>query len=448
MPDLDELRSLGDQVVPPPLPLLRDVARRRHRLTTLTAIGAGAAAVLVVVSGVAVLQSAGDDRSLPDPITPVSPTPTPDVTPDATPDATPGTSPAHESETSMTPEEVVLADNAVLAYGGVSADDPDFRVSAWTAECTWCPKRYPESPTRPMFHALAVTTDGWRTTTYRRPPRGTAGIFYVHSPAAGVLLIVDPANGGEWQVSENGAWTLLPHAVEDHEADSPRQWFSCRLSGTYRTTWCAYDDGVVYERGEAWSGGPDDDTSAVSPAVGIEPWGRERLTPDGDGPLTSWWYADGVRNTRTLIESFPSNSRAGSVLAADDGDLLYWSQARGEDRMRFFIGDDHGQSWREVEQRYPADPRVEGQVEVLSTPDGTLVLRDVAEAAGGSHTRLWRLDSLEGGEWELVHDTGVLPTTVDTGAMRQLTVLGSTLWSGTLSSDDDGRTWSGVEAWR
>ncbi|MGZ5398870.1 MAG: hypothetical protein ACXWDM_02575 [Nocardioides sp.] len=62
--------------------------------------------------------------------------------------------------------------------------------------------------------------------------------------------------------------------------------------------------------------------------------------------------------------------------------------------------------------------------------------------------RIWRLDSLEEGRWELVHDTGELPYAYDLGVMRQITVDGSVLMLGALSSGDDGRTWTQVTSWR
>ena len=83
----------------------------------------------------------------------------------------------------MRPREVVHAENAQLQFAGVSADDPDFRISVWTAECTWCPKQ-PETG-RPLFNAMAVTTDGLETATYRRPPMGAARPFSCTAPRPG-----------------------------------------------------------------------------------------------------------------------------------------------------------------------------------------------------------------------------------------------------------------------
>lgn len=442
MPDLDMLRSLGDRIHPPALALLEETARRRDRRATLTTVGTGLAAALLVAGGAVALGTSDRDRSLPDPVTPVSPTPSPQLTPDPPPDA----SPSHYSETSMRPREVVHADNAQLRFAGVSADDPDFRISVWTAECTWCPKQ-PEVG-RPWFNAMAVTTDGWRTATYRRPPMGAARPFYVHSPAPGVLLVVDDSNGGEWLIREDGSSSRPTRVVSDTEVAEPRRWFVC-LSGEDQSTWCAIDveAEIVYERRGAWSGTPTSTLSAVSPATGTEPWGRELIASRAD-PLLAWWYEDGQRRARTLVDRHPTELSAGAVLGADEGDLLYWAHGRGDDLMRFFVGDDLGSSWRTIEQRYPADSTSETLVDLLATPEGTVLMRSIDEVPAGARTRIWRLDSLEEGEWTLVHDTGDISWTIDTGLMGPLTLVGDGLVLGTLSSDDDGRSWTGVDQWR
>ncbi|GAB3244431.1 hypothetical protein [Nocardioides dilutus] len=442
MRDLDTLRSLGDRMQPPALALLEETARRRDRRAAVTTVGTGLAAALLVAGGAVALGTADRDRSLPDPVTPVSPSPTPQVTPAPSPDD----APSHASETAMRPREVVHADNAQLRFSGVSADDPNFMLSVWTAECTWCPAD-PEGR-RPWFNAMAVTTDGWRTATYRRPPMGAARPFYVHSPAPGVLLVVDDSNGGEWLIREDGSSVRLTRVVSDVDVAEPRRWFVC-LSGEEQSTWCAVDvdDEIVYERRGAWSGTATSTLSAVNPATGTEPWGREVIASRAD-PLLAWWYDDGQRRSRTLVDGHPTELRAGAVLGADEGDLLYWAHGRGDGFMRFFVGDDLGARWRTIEQRYPADSTSEMVIDVLATPEGTILMRSIAEVPAGARTRIWRLDSLEEGEWTLVHDTGGISWTIDTGFMGPLSVVGDRLVMGTLSSDDDGRSWTGVDRWR
>ena len=68
MPELDVLRRLGDEVVPPPLESLRATARRRDRRSSAAVLAAAAVAVVAVVVTSAVL--APDDDPRPSPIEP------------------------------------------------------------------------------------------------------------------------------------------------------------------------------------------------------------------------------------------------------------------------------------------------------------------------------------------------------------------------------------------
>jgi hypothetical protein len=63
MSDLDVLRGLGDQILPPSFAALRETARRRSRRTR-TAVAVGAAAGLVVFSGTALLLVTDDDNDV------------------------------------------------------------------------------------------------------------------------------------------------------------------------------------------------------------------------------------------------------------------------------------------------------------------------------------------------------------------------------------------------
>jgi hypothetical protein len=447
MPDLDTLRSLGDRIQPPALALLEETARRRDRRAAVTTVGTGLAAALLVAGGAVALGTADRDRSLPDPVTPVSPTPSPQLTLDPTPDA----SPSHYSETSMRPREVVHADNAVLRFAGVSLDDPDFRISVWTAECTWCPAQ-PESG-RPWFNAMAVTTDGWETATYRRPPMGAARPFYVHSPAPGVLLVVDDSNGGEWLIRDDGSSVQLPRVVEDRPATEPRRWFEC-LSGEEQGTWCALDveSEVVYEWRGGWSGGPSSTKSAVPPGSGAEPWGRE-LLDSSVGALNAWWYRDGIRQARVLAtpplsaQGRPKAFSVGMVPGGPGDDLTYFSSDPGSGSFELHVSEDRGLTWRTEEM--PAPDAVSVWAELAMTPEGALLLRNQTYGEGDTTARvvLWRFDPGDDA-WVMVHDTGEMVEGVDTWDVRRLTVAGDRLMSGALYSDDDGRTWTAVDRWR
>ncbi len=71
MSDLDLLRSLGDEIVPPPIDALRETARRRTRRTTSVTVVSAAAAV-AVVAGAAFLAT-NDDAGEPRPVEPPVP---------------------------------------------------------------------------------------------------------------------------------------------------------------------------------------------------------------------------------------------------------------------------------------------------------------------------------------------------------------------------------------
>ena len=74
MSDLDVLRGLGDQILPPSFDALRETARRRTRRTT-TAVVVAAAAALAVVAGTTSLVMTDDDKDLrPTPLPPVNTT--------------------------------------------------------------------------------------------------------------------------------------------------------------------------------------------------------------------------------------------------------------------------------------------------------------------------------------------------------------------------------------
>jgi hypothetical protein len=61
-----------------------------------------------------------------------------------------------------------------------------------------------------------------------------------------------------------------------------------------------------------------------------------------------------------------------------------------------------------------------------------------------AHSRMWRSESFDEGEWVLVYDSGE-----GLGHdMASFTVVGDDLWSGNLTSSDDGLSWSEITTWR
>jgi hypothetical protein len=289
--ELETLRSLADRVRPPSFEALEEVARKRtRRAAVVTTVGC-VCAVLATIVGIAVA-AGGDDRSLPQPVIPPTPSPTVTLPP------TPEPSPTHRSDTSMTPAEVVAADDATLTMAGVSLDDPAFRISVWQAVCHWCPR----GESTPIFSALAITSDGYATTVYRRSPFDT-GLEHVVSVGPGLLAIVDGDNGHEWLVRDDGTITDLDHDYDQVPAADPRLWVGCLgdpvgddpdpqdgapSSFDPVRTWCALDPeaNAIHIWMGPWAGTLDDSASLVSPGAGEPPWGV-RWPTYGPGPAST-----------------------------------------------------------------------------------------------------------------------------------------------------------------
>ncbi|HQR25963.1 MAG TPA: hypothetical protein PLP61_02890 [Nocardioides sp.] len=450
MPELEQLRRLSGEVHPPAFESLVKVAGRRDRRATVSVALASFAAVVAVVVGGLLAGHPGEDRPQP---APSVPTPSP-TKPDKT--GKPSEEAAHVSETSMTPQEVVLADDATLVLTGVSADDPDFRVSAWRATCHWCPR---SEVGRPSFTALAITSDGYARTTYRRAPF-ESGLEHVESPGPGLLLIVDAANGYEWLVRDDGTITPLARDFDDAPAADPRLWFVCLASTGHTSaggaipqdaplTWCMLDpaaDAVHVRRGP-WEGtgmATGIHPSVVSPGSGDLLWGvQDQL----DDRLVAWWLADGTRHYQDLG---PSTGN-GAVLNSPPGTMAFWSWVKGAEALSVFTSDDRGSTWQRTDLGVSFRPD-DYYFALAWTPAGDLVGRqdDAFFPPSSIHLsegiRLWRADLVEGGSFVLVHEarTGNEIAIEDPA----FAVLGDRIWASRLWSDDDGRTWVEQTTWR
>jgi hypothetical protein len=463
--ELETLRSLADRVHPPALEALEEVARRRTRRTAAMAALGCALSVLVVAFGIAVATT-HDDHSAPRPVLPPTPTPT------VSPSPTPTSPPTHSSHTSMTPEEVVLADNATLEQTAVSADDPDFRFSVWMAECTWCPKPYSDSRfPHPWFGGLALTTDGFQTATYRHAPwqdcRFTqpcgSNPVHVESVGPGMLLVVDDSNGYEWLVRDDGTITTLARDFSEVPAADPRLWFACLATHGHSSggapdddavaTWCALDPKAnrlhIWEG--PWSSTLDDTRSVVSPDAAV-PWGfRDPTNGPGPGPadpgLSAWWESGGSRQYHDLSDA----EYRGAIGNPPPGLMSYWSWSPGTPTMQVFTSSDGGASWRTTELGLGYRPGLYS-FDVYWTPGGDLLARqnDAFHADGsddeGDGLRILRADFEAGGAFTPVYEarTGNLTHWED----LPFSGLGDRIWASNLWSDDDGRTWSEETTWR
>ena len=130
--------------------------------------------------------------------------------------------------------------------------------------------------------------------------------------------------------------------------------------------------------------------------------------------------------------------------------MAYWSWLKGSDTLRVFTSDDKGASWRTTELGVPFRPD-DYYFALAYTPDGDLVGRqdDAFYSQSSTHVseglRLWRADLVEGGSFELVHESRVgNDISMEDPAFTVL----DDLWASRLRSDDDGRTWTDEAAWR
>lgn len=361
----------------------------------------------------------------------------------------PTPTPTHGISNTMTPREVVRADNARLLLTGVSADDPDFRISVWEAGCTWCAD-LSEARGLPRFYALAITTDGYATTTYRRPGVYPWWPWHVESPGPGMLLVIDAANGPEWLVRDDGTVTRLASVVRQRRPRDPRYWHVCGDNHEidYQLSWCALDPAAnaFYVWEGSWRGTNFSSQSVAGPATTKEPWGLVWERPDvwtAPAPrLLAYWYADGVRHTR----DFGPARTSGEVHNLPRGVMSFWALDQRAGTLTVRTSDDRGASWQTAELRAPVHSR---NLDVSRTPGGGLLAlqNDAFFKDGSPHEgdglRIWRADH---GTFTAVYESR-RRTDARGSYAPGFTEAGTRIWSGGLWSDDDGRTWS-TTAWR
>jgi hypothetical protein len=443
------LRILGAQVQPPTFEALEDVARRRTRRQAVSATLAGVA-VVVVLTFLAVVVTARDDRALPEPV--LTPTPTPSASASPTRTATADASPTHQSATSMTPREVVTASDAQLLFGGVSADDPDFRIGVWEATCHWCPWNPDETRGPPGYHGLAITTDAFATTVYRRPPFDVGLIWHVESPGPGMLLLVDTVNGPEWLVRDDGTIVRLARVAAAHPGADLRSWHEChgvvddRYDQVDPTGWCALDpaSNTSYQVPSPWLvDGLVESRAQVSPGRAAEPWG---LVWSQDDHLVAYWYDGGVRRTH----DFGPVTASGAIHNLPRGEMAVWSLDRPTRVLTIHSSTDRGGTWRTSRLEAPFFSYF---LALFRTDSGALLgLQDDAFWKDGSThegqgMRIWRADSADAGRFAVTYGARFRSDARGYEGPA-FTELDGRIWSGGLFSDDDGRTWSVTGAWR
>lgn len=439
MSDLDQFRELADQVRPPSLDSLRETARRRDRRAAVTAATLAATTVALLIAGMVVVR--GLEPTTPHPVSPVQ-------TPTEPP--TEGPKQPH-SPNSMTPQEVVNAPDADLVIVALAPGDPDVRLSTWTALCHWCPDT-PDgrggSLGPPTFTGMALTTDGYETTTYVRP-RNPQLAYTVLSPRDDVFLLNDEGNGREWLVDvDDGTERRVARVDSELRPADPRLWFECGIARGDSSTWCSLDvdTATAYAWPEAWSG------SAVAPYVGDEPWGWEPpgwsrtstgtfeddpsntgTYDDPGGTYEAWWDTNGSRQRRPF-----TTDEMGTIGGSTPGELAYWTRRLGSDTLDLHTGRDRGAVW-EVETR--AAPGFSRGIQMMRSPDGALL-------AWTEYPRLvvWRAEA-SGGGFRQVHEASG-PETYGGGLWAQDDVVYANGNGSAAVSDDDGLTWTTIDSWR
>jgi len=429
MRELDELRGLTGVIRPPSLDAIVSTSRRRRRRGMVTAVSV--AATVALFAGGGALLTGYDDRSAP-----------------PAQDPTPGP---------MTPEGIVIGEDSRLVQAATSLDDLDVRVAVWEADCPECDESDVTSPT---VSALALTTDGFASTTYVDSPAGSyrkpdgLGEFrgpWIESPAEGLFLIVDTEKPGEWLVGTDGTVRRVERVTSPVAPSDPRLWFRCYpaetpaawngvsyLNPAHMFPWCALDpdSATAYQWPARWNG------SVPLPVSGEQPWGID----DRWQPTFAWWEVNGQRQRRFLADS-PEDAR-GKVWNPPTGGPLFFTRYGDEPEMDLLLPSEGGDP--QIVTRDAPDGPSSGEFDLMTgTPDGALLAVQTYP-----ETAIWRTEDLDSGNFELVYEfaTTTDPEPIQSAWAHEPTIVGDqihlTTPRGAVMSDDDGRTWTEITTWR
>jgi hypothetical protein len=390
----------------------RAVRRRRASL-----VAAATVTAVVAISAIVVV-----DRD--DAPGPVDPAPSPTRTPTSQPTPRPNAFPR-----SMTPEEVVTRPDAHLSTVAVDPANPGTRLSIWSVSCTRpCRERGPFS-----FEALALTTDGYATTTYVRPTFEIGVDLHVTTPREGVFLLVDESNGREHLVEVDGTHRAVTRVDEPIKPDDRRLWFPC--STGWRQNWCSLDldAATAYQWPQAWDG------SAVRPGTGDRPWGtnpQPRPTSQS-GHLEAWWDTDEVRQLTTLADTFSGDY----VLDTPAGEMAFWARPGGG-TIDLWSSRDGGVTWQRDSRAAPGV--TDDYLIVRRSPGGAFLAVSVYP-----HLVVWRAGAESGGFEEVYRQPGRPGAeTSGAGLWRDGDLVHVSGFATAAVSADDGLTWTTVREWR
>jgi hypothetical protein len=394
----DAAHHLADGLVTPDVDIdaVRAQARSNRRRTTALAVAAAVTAVVAMATAL-------DGRATSAPTPATTPTPTPSQV-----------SSRDWSPALMTPKVVVNSPGAQLETVGVAPGNTDIRVSVWDVA---------------GYRGMALTTDGYRTTTYASVPDEANQV--VGSPRDGVFLL---SNGSDkqWLVDVKGAVRRVGRVAGGFSPSDPRLWFQC-AHGSWRSGWCALDlrTATAHVSSKKWDG------SAVRPGLGAQPWGAhpEPRAASTTGRLEAWWYTSRGRQVRTVARAHDGDY----VCATPPGEMAFWAPGGRSGTLDIHTSSNGGADWA-VETR--ALPGGGAHGPVTRSPDGALltyttganlvVLR--AEAIGGPFREVYETSSFGPDGVSAIGTQGrfVYLNAGDTAAVSQ----------------DGGRTWTTIRTWR
>jgi hypothetical protein len=426
MHNLAALRGLTGQIRQPSFEAIVTTARRRRRRNVASAT-AVCAAFALLVGGAAFLTGTYDRRA-----------PLVDEPP-------PGP---------MTPRGIVTGEASNLVAAAASLDDPDARVALWEADCEGCGE--PDG-TWSKKSALALTTDGFASTTYvdapalgllEHPLAGDPRGPRIESPAKDLFLITDTMRPGEWLVDTNGTVRHVERVGTRLAPSDPRLWFRChpaesppawegylQIDPAHLYPWCALDpdSATAYEWPARWTG------SLELPVSGEEPWGIDALAQ----PTFAYWEVDGQRYRRFLADGV--GDARGPVYNPPTGGPLFFTRFEHEPSMNL-LEPGEGPDIRVLTREAPRDLQAPGFDLMTGTPDGALIA-----VSSYPETTVWRAEDVDGGNFEVVHESASRAPT-QLAWVHEPTIVGDRIHVmtpvGVLSSDDDGRTWTEITTWR
>jgi hypothetical protein len=339
MSELDRLRGLGSQIVPPPFELLRDTAHRRARRNRIAGALAASVAVAVVVVSAAVLTGT-DDSSAPEPVAPPY-----DVSTTHPLTYGVGTTIHYGDRTVEVPATVLeldVTDAGVVARtedGGIWFTDGTALDQVGTLGEPGSAFAVPDHPYGTSWGFVVSDNTGARAAWLEFPRTGEPELVVYNTrtaeESARMPLGVEPGTYAllAGVTDRYGYWYTNPETVED-DVPLPQQRLDLASGTSEAVTW------ETYEADRPGPGSPR--TMTVSHAQGDEPvvpkvvdataWQfdvrGDRVEPQGAQPMHARDGGTGQRFAFDAPERYP-NAGPGWLTQWLDGDTVVITLSRG-----------------------------------------------------------------------------------------------------------------------